>query len=208
MPKHQYAPPENMVGWLKHFADRYAEKNDIKPEELTQEQVKDAGTRLDNILTIMERNKVSTVEAKVQRYRELVGLDMVDSLQKESNQETEKTASRTPLSIRDKIAQQQDGEKTMANIKQYIADVIKNRNGTIATPAILEQLENYLQIDREWLRNNYEDLKSIIEKTRKEFHPQQYRDVSVEDLTRTDDQGQSKEKEAPPITTQTAPVQT
>src|SRR5690242_16722559 len=93
---YQYIAPENMVGWLANFADRFGYQNNITPDELA----KDAGNRLDNILTIMERNKASSVEAKVQKYRELVGMDAIEAIQKESKQEAQKTASRISLSIR------------------------------------------------------------------------------------------------------------
>lgn len=294
---------ERMVDWLQDFADEQGTKHGAP------EPQKDAGF-MDRMRAIVNHNKESTVEAKVEQYRQMVGLGLVDSLEKageneptskeaakkievgsvwEANElpglfarvlasdghevkvlevdktglgyfregitESERTyrrieflnqyeywgapgtelpskedqlisdhnngkhqdflncpkcqaqskqASRASLSIRDKTAQQQDDKQLMTNIKEFVTDVIQNRNGAVATPALFDQIEDYLKVNKEWLRNNFDDVNTIIEKARKQFHPKTYNDVSVHDLTRTDDP--MKDKEPPPIVTQTNPA--
>lgn len=195
---------EKMVDWLEQFA------NDQGTKKGAPEPAKEAGF-MDKMKSILDRGKASTVESKVENYRKMVGLDMIGDLEKageqeNTNKEAEKTvtASRPPLSIRDKTAQQQEPKQLLNNIKEFVTQVIHNRNGAIATPAILEQLEHYLKLDKEWLRNNYEDIEKIIEQVRQEFHPKVYDDASIQELTRTDDP--MKEKESPPIAQQTSPA--
>jgi hypothetical protein len=183
---------EKLVGWLANFADQVGDKiakdNNIDPQEL-----KNAGY-MDNILDIVNRKKKISVEEKVSKYRELVGLDLIDSIEKEGGKEV--TASRISISIRDKIATSE--QQITDNIKQFIEQVIKNRNGSIATPAILDQLENYIKIDKEWLRAHLEQIENIIAKSREQFHPEAYDEPPINDLARTDDPVRG-EKEAPPF---------
>lgn len=154
---------ENMVNWLKSFADdqalKLAEKNNIDPQEF-----KNAGYN-ENILEIVERNKKTQVQAKVDKYRMLVGLDDVlnNKIEKAGENETAKTttASRRPLSIRDKVASNEEA------VAQFIDQVVRNRNGNIATPAIIEQLQTYLKISNEWLQENYDKIEAMVEDARK-----------------------------------------
>jgi hypothetical protein len=187
---------ENTVDWLKDFAntegEKLAQQNGINPDELK------TANRMDNILDIVNRKKKISVEEKVRSYRELVGLDMMDKIEKEGGQEA-KTASRISLSIRDKIAQ--DLNQTMNDTKQYVNEVVKNRNGAIATPAILEQLEHYMKLDKDWLRTNYEAIEKVIDDARTAFKPTDYSDHSVHDLARTDDQNKGEDKDQAPFAT-------
>lgn len=223
---------EKLVGWLANFADKLGDKNsNISPQEH-----KNAG-HIENILDIVNRNKKTSVDAKVEEYRRLVGLDFIDSIEKEGRKEANKeamakkpfeigqlwsgiqdnpetdpkvstptdffnpkNASRMVISIRDKVAQDErnDGLK-MDKIKQYIGEVIRNRNGAIATPAILDQLENYMKadkVDKEWLRRNLEQIEGLISNARAEFHPNQNNEIPVNELARTDNPSRG-EKEAP-----------
>lgn len=184
---------ENKVDWLKDFADKQAEKlakdNNLEPQDLKN------ANYMDNILDIVNRKKKVSVEEKVAKYREMVGLDFVENnIEKEGGREV--TASRVVLSFREKTAN--EDQKTMDQIRQYVAQVIKNRNGAIATPAILDQIEHFMKVDKEWLREREDELTSMIEKAREEFQPKNYNDVQVEQLTRTDDPSKG-EKEAPPF---------
>ncbi len=182
---------EKTIGWLVDFADKEGEKlaaqNGIDPSELKK------ANYMDNILDIVNRKKKQSVSEKVQHYRELVGLDMVMNMEKEGVKEV--VASRMPLSLRDKTAQNVDLKQTMGNIKQYVNEVMKNRNGAIATPALLEQIENYMNLDKGWLRANYEIIENAIEEARKSFHPQTYNDLPINDLARTDDPSKGENKE-------------
>lgn len=183
---------ENLVGWLKNFADREGEKL-IKENNLTAAEIKNADY-LENILDIVNRKKKTSVEEKVAKYREMVGLDLVNTLEKEGGKAI--TAStRIPLSIRDKIAQSvsDDQKQLLDKVKQYIAQVVQNRNGAIVTPAIIDQLADYLKVDEEWLRNHYEEIKQMVESAKQEFQPQTYNEVSVNDLARTDESAKDKE---------------
>lgn len=184
---------ENKADWLKDFADKQAEKlakdNNLEPKDLKNAHY------MDNILDIVNRKKKVSVDEKVAKYREMVGLDFVEnSIEKEGGREV--TASRVVLSFREKCAN--EDQATMDNIKQYVAQVIKNRNGAIATPAILDQIEHFMKVDKEWLRDRENELTNMIEKEREEFQPKNYNDVQVEQLTRTDDPSKG-EKEAPPF---------
>jgi len=186
---------EKLVGWLANFADQVGNKlakdNNIDPQEL-----KNAGY-IDNILDIVNRQKKISVEEKVAKYRELVGLDFIDSIEKEGGKEV--TASRIVLSIRDKVAQGAGNDQQLLDkIKQFVEQVIKNRNGSIATPAILDQLENYIKVDKEWLREHLEQIEEMVANERKQFHPETYSDLPVKDLARTDDPSKG-EKEQPPF---------
>lgn len=184
---------EKLVGWLANFADTLGDKiakdNNIDPQEL-----KNAGY-MDNILDIVNRKKKVSVEEKVAKYRELVGLDLVDNLEKEGGKEV--TASRICLSFRDKVAQTAENQ-LMERVKQFVEQVIKNRNGSIATPAILEQLENYIKVDKEWLRGHLEQIEKIIAQAREGLQPEIYNELPVNDLARTDEPAKG-EKEAPPF---------
>lgn len=187
---------EKLADWLNDFANQQVKKltseNNIEPQEL-----KNAGY-MDNILDIVNRNKKISVEEKVSKYRELVGLDLVENLEKEGGKEV--IASRIVLSIRDKIAQNVNNDKqTMEQIRQYVDQIIKNRDGSIAMPAILEQLNNYLKIDKDWLRDHLEEIKKMIDNAKKrvESHRQQS-EPSINDLARTDDPSRG-EKEPPPF---------
>ena len=193
MSKHEKSS-EKLVGWLANFADSVGEKiakdNNIDPQEL-----KNAGY-MDNILDIVNRKKKVSVEEKVAKYRELVGLDMVDNIEKEGGKEV--TASRIVLSIRDKVAQDTD-KQLMDRVNQYIEQVVKNRDGSIATPAILEQLINYIKVDEEWLRAHFEQIKQTIERAKQDVMSQRQNvELPVNDLARTDDPSKG-EKEAPPF---------
>lgn len=180
---------ENTVGWLKDFADKEGEKiakqNGIDPNELKK------ANYMDNILDIVNRKKKTSVDEKVAKYRELVGLDLVMNIEKEGGKEI--VASCMKLSSRHKNAQQMDHRQTMDDIKQYVDQVIKNRNGIVATPALLDQLEHYMGLDKDWLRANYEVVEKIIEDSRKKFQPQDYNELSINDLARTDDRSQDEE---------------
>lgn len=183
---------ENMVDWLKDFADKQGEKiatdNNINPQELKNAHY------MDNILDIVNRKKKTSVEEKVAKYREMVGLDIVENISKEGGREV--TASRVVLSFREKIANEE--QQLMDRVNQYVGQIIKNRNGSIATPAILDQLEHYLKVDKEWLRERQDAILDAIKKAREEFQPQHYNnDVQVDQLTRTDDP--KGDKEAPPF---------
>ena len=184
---------EKLVGWLANFADdlgdKLAKDNNIDPQEL-----KNAGY-MDNILDIVNRKKKVSVEEKVAKYREMVGLDLVDNnISKEGGREV--TASRVVLSFREKCANQD--QKLMEQIKDYVEHIIKNRNGSIATPAILDQLEHYMKVDKEWLREREDTILDCVEKARAKFQPEHYNDIQVDQLTRTDDPSKD-EKEAPPF---------
>lgn len=191
--RHEYMT-ENMVDWLKDFADKQAEKI-AKDSNIDPKDLKNAGY-MDNILDIVNRKKKVSVEEKVAKYRELVGLDLIDNTNIEKEGGREVTASRIVLSFREKAANEE--QQTMDNIKQYVDQIIKNRNGSIATPAILDQLEQYMKVDKEWLREREEAILDIINKAREGFQPQHYNDVQVDQLTRTDDPSRG-EKEAPPF---------
>lgn len=188
---------EKLVGWLANFAeqlgDKIAQDNNIDPQEL-----KNAGY-MDNILDIVNRKKQISVEEKVAKYRELVGLDLVNNIEKEGGKKKEVTASRISLSIRDKVAQSAAGQQGLLDkVKQFVDQVIRNRNGSIATPAILEQLENYIKVDKEWLREHLEQIEGMIAHARKEFRPETYNELPINDLARTDEPSRG-EKEAPPF---------
>lgn len=189
--RHEYMT-ENMVDWLKDFADKQAEKvaqdNNINPQDL-----KNAGY-MDNILDIVNRKKKVSVEEKVAKYRELVGLDMIDNIEKEGGREV--TASRIVLSCRDKVGS--EDTQLMDKVKQYITDIIRNRNGSIATPAIIDQIEHYMKVDKEWLRAREEEILDYVKKAREQFQPQDHNEIQIDQLTRTDDPSKN-EKEAPPF---------
>lgn len=201
MSKHEKVS-EKLVGWLASFADQMGNKI-VKDNNLTPEELKNAN-HLENILDIVKRNKKISVDDKVAQYRQLVGLDLMDSLEKEGNgnmpnkEAHTKKLSRMPLSIRDKIAQNisMDQQQIMDKVRQYVEQVIKNRNGAIATPAILEQLEDYIKVDKDWLREHYSEIESIVENARKAFFPQSYHNAPINDFARTDDP-QKSDKEAP-----------
>ena len=177
--KHDKKPAENLVGWLSNFADKYGEKiakdNNIDPNELK------TASHQDNILAIVERNKKTQVQAKVDKYRMLVGLDDVlnNKIEKAGENETAKTttASRRPLSIRDKVASSEEDA-----IAQFIDQVVRNRNGNIATPAIIEQLQTYLKIGKEWLQENYDKVVSMVEKARKDNVFEEKKELPVSEL--------------------------
>lgn len=186
---------ENTVDWLKDFADKQGEKvakdNNINPQEF-----KNAGY-MENILDIVNRNKHISVEEKVARYRELAGLDLVENLEKEGGKEI--VASHITLSIRDKIAKNPDEDNQLKDqIKQYIDQVIKNRNGSIAVPAILDQLNNYLKIDTEWLRAHLEEISQMVDQARRQVISCERPELLINDLARTDEPNKG-EKEAPPF---------
>lgn len=188
---------ENLVGWLKNFADELGDKiakdNNIEPQDL-----KNAGY-MDNILDIVNRKKKVSVEEKVAKYRELVGMDIVENIAKEGGNEIKQvTASRISLSIRDKVAQNAGGDQKLDSVKQFIEQVIRNRNGSIATPAILDQLENYIKVDKEWLRDHLEQIEGMVAGAREQFHPETYNELPINDLARTDEPSKG-EKEAPPF---------
>ncbi len=191
--RHEYMT-ENTVDWLKSFADSEGEKlakqNNIDPGEL-----KNAGY-MDNILSIVERKKKQSVADKVQHYRELIGLDLLDNLEKEGGKEI--IASRMSLSIRDKVAQ--DQKQIFDTIRQYVDEVMKNRNGVVATPALLEQFENYMKLDKEWLRQNYKAIEDIISSSRNKFQPKDYKTLNINELARTDDPSKGETKEPTPFT--------
>lgn len=186
---------ENMTDWLKDFADKEGEKLATK-HNITPEEVKNANYA-DTILDIVNRKKKMSVEEKVAKYREAVGLDIVndDVLSKEGNKEV--VASRVVLSMRDKTAQ--NDKAAMENIKQYVDEVMKNRNGVIATPALFEQFENYMRLDKEWLRANYDAINEMIKGAREEFRPQTYNEIEVNDLARTDDPSKGENTDPTPF---------
>jgi hypothetical protein len=184
---------EKKADWLSDFADDEAKKL-AQQNNMSVDELKTAG-RMDNILDIVERRKKQSVADKVQSYRELVGLDLITNLEKEGGKEI--SASRMPLSLRDKFAQNTDQKQLMDNIKQYVDEVIKNRNGIVATPALLEQLEHYMRLDKEWLRTNYEAIEKIIEDARNQFNPQTYNELPISDLARTDDPSKGENREQP-----------
>lgn len=194
---------EKLVGWLSNFADKFGEKV-IKDNNINPQELKNAGY-MDNILDIINRNKKISVEEKVAKYRELVGLDLVENLEKEGEQNTnkqasEKTASRIMLSIRDKTAQQAVADQNLNDrIKQYIEQVVRNRDGAIATPAIVEQLHNYLKVDAEWLRIHFDEIKQIVDSAKQQVSSnRQQPELPINDLARTDEPSKG-EKEAPPF---------
>jgi altronate dehydratase len=191
--RHEYVS-ERMVDWLADFADKEG-GNLIKNHSITQEDIKEAG-HIENILQIVHRQKKQSVEDKVMHYRQLVGLDQLNAIEKEGEQDGKKevVASRLPLSIRDKIAQQ-DANKIIEQMKEYIGQIIKNRNGAIATPAIFDQLGTYFQVDKDWLREHYDMLQQIIDKVKKDFQPTTYNAIPVDQLAKTDPI--NKEKEPP-----------
>lgn len=189
--RHQYMT-ENMVDWLKDFADKQAEKI-ASENEITPQDMKNANY-MENILDIVNRKKKMSVESKVQHYRELVGLDMIDNLEKEGGREVTASATRIVLSFREKTADKD--EQMMEKIRQYVFDVVRNRNGAIATPAILDQIEHYMQLDKEWLRERQDVILGDIEKAKAEFQPHNYNDIQAEQLARTDEPSRG-EKEQP-----------
>jgi hypothetical protein len=197
--RHDYVR-ENTVDWLKDFADKQGEKiakdNNIDPAEL-----KNAGY-MDNILDIVNRKKQVSVEEKVAKYRELVGMDAVENMAKEGGNEPKQvTASRISLSIRDKVAQEEADpardKKLMDNIKQYVDQIVVNRNGSIATPAILDQLESYMKVDKEWLREHLEQIEDMVAGAREKVLPETH-ELPINELARTDEPSKG-EKEAPPF---------
>jgi hypothetical protein len=183
---------ERLVNWLSDFADKQGQKI-LQDESLYPK----SANYTDNILNIINRKKNQTIEEKVAHYRELVGLDQLEKIEKEGEQEQHKTASRFLLSMRDKIAQENtvmDSKQLMEKIKEYVVSIVKNRNGVIAMPAIIEQLEHYMKVDREWMIEHYEEIESIITQAKKDFSPQEYDTLSVDMLTKSDNR---VEKEPP-----------
>jgi len=182
---------EKPVDWIAQFADSEAKKIADK-HNISIDEIKNAG-RLENILDIVERKKKLTVESKVIQYRQMVGLDLVNNIEKEALKEVK--ASRIALSSRDNVGQ--NDTKLFDNIKQYVSHIINNRNGAIPTPAILEQIENYMNVDKDWLRNNYTELEKIINATKENFKPETYHEFQASDLARTDNP--SKGEKEPPL---------
>lgn len=270
---------EQLCGWLKSFADTFAKNNNIAPTFI--EQPKQSSYQ-SNILDIMNRNKKSAIETRIDELRQRAGLDLLDNIEKagendienkeamakrpievgqmwagpngdsgeqfaivtgyypdqqnkdvayrwffeEVNGEpmlsseksfykehpwykgiardpktstpdeffTNKKASFGPLSIRHKVAQ---SVNPMTDIKQFVSQVIQNRNGSVATPAIFEQMEKYLKLDKEWLRQNYEEIKKIIDKAHQDFTPQIYNNTNIDELARTDDPDKGKAEPTP-----------
>lgn len=275
---------ERQVDWIADFAQKEGEKL-VKSNNILPEELKNAGY-YENILDIVERKKKISVQSKVEQYRIMVGLDLIDNIEKEgagiidkaaSKKDLEvgqiwsgfqngdlgeeevfaiivecepqqivarffvgdkgyggvvasrksfnkqfpyfkgkvadpknstpveffsKKASRISLSIRDKIAQVAPDQ--IENIKQYVSQIIKNRNGAIPIPAILEQLENYMKIDSDWLREHYEEIEKIIVDAKTQFEPQKYNNIQMNELARTDEPKAEKEPPlfAPPTNSQ------
>ncbi len=160
-----------LVGWLSNFADREAAKyaNDT------------SSNKIESILDIVGRNKKTSVEEKVAQYRELAGLDMVDKIEKEGGREI--TASYIKLSQFDAPM---NSNEDMDRIKQYVESIVKNRNGHIATPAIFEQLGDFLGLGKDWLHENYEQVERVIESVKNAFQPEQYAGLSPMDLARNE----------------------
>jgi hypothetical protein len=194
---------ERTADWLTEFAKDQAKeiatKNNIDPKKADV---------LHNILDIVKNNKKTALEEKIEGYRQSVGLSQLADIAKEgnnipNNKEAMK-ATRILLSIRDKIAEeeiveQEDPKELQAaldKINQFVVRVIENRNGSIATPAILEQLKDYVGIDNDWLRKHYSEVEKIIESAKNNFKPQEYNDLQVGDLARTDEPNKN-DKEAP-----------
>ena len=63
--------PEKLVGWLDRFAEDYAKKETI----VSQTRKRDAQALIDQINAIVG-NKQSSVQEKINSYRERTGLDM------------------------------------------------------------------------------------------------------------------------------------
>lgn len=204
MKRDNYKYSEKLVGWLGSFADQQAERL-AKSNNIDINELKNAG-RIENILDIVNRKKQTSVEEKVAKYRELAGLDLIDTIEKSGNDDAEnkeaatKVSRRISLSIRDKTAQsiEQDDKKKLNDIKQFIGQLVHNRNGTIATPAIIEQLEHFMKLNKEWLREHYEELTKVIDKIKDNFKPQLDDELSINDLVRTDEPSRG-EKEPPPF---------
>lgn len=191
---------EKTVDWLKDFANKQGEKL-LKDTNVNPDELKNAG-RIENILDIVNRQKKVSVDEKVQKYRQLVGLDLIDSIEKEGGKEI--IASKIPLSIRDKFANDElDHNDIIQKIKQYVSQVITNRNGSIATPAIIEQIEKYIRVDKDWLRKHYDEIEQIIDNAKKGFTPKVYNELKVNDLARTDDPSKG-DKEQPLFLPQTS----
>lgn len=185
---------EKLVGWLANFADQQAKK-----QASASLDEKSAGY-MDHILNIVNRNKTNSVEAKVDELRQRVGLDLIENNIEKSggNEEPKKaTASRRPLSIRDKVATSAN-DATLDKVKDYITQVIFNRNGAVATPAIYEQLVNYMNVDKDWMLANSDALEKIVNEAREKFTPKSYHDAPVNELARTDDPSRG-DREPPPF---------
>jgi hypothetical protein len=187
---------ERLANWLSNFADQYARRNNIT--EVKTEEPKKA-SYMENILDVMNKNKKTAIETRIEDLRQRVGLDMLDSIEKsgendENNKEATKKAAYMPLSIRDKIAQ----SDPMQDVKQFVNQIIANRNGAMSTPAIFEQLEKFLKLDKEWLRENYDEIKGVIDEAHKSFVPKTYNNIAIDELARTDDPGKDQ-KEPPPL---------
>ena len=181
------APTERLVGWLRHFADQEADKHGVP--EVTQDK---EAHHLDNILNVLNRNKKQSVEEKVAKYRELVGLDLVNTIDNIEKEGEGKFAS-IALSIH---AKQASNKYSMDDIKEYIKDIIANSNGTISAPALSEQLHKLLGLDQDWLNTNQKEIMSCIDKEREAFRPKEYEVISVHELSRTDEPNKN-EKEPP-----------
>lgn len=185
--KYEYEGSQRLSGWLRNFADSEAPK--YAKDDTT-------ANRLENILDIVGRQKKVSVEERVKHYRELVGLDMLDKIEKEGGREV--VAKYIKLSQFDIV-----NNDNLARVKQYVEQLVKNRNGYIAGPAIFEQLKSFLRLSDDWLHENYEQVEKIINDTKQSFQPHTYGGPSTSDLARTEpatddneEQQQSKENDS------------
>jgi len=195
---------EKLSSWLVDFADSEAEKI-AKQNNLNVEDIKSAGY-MDSITNIMNRKKINSVEGKVQDYREAVGLDLVSNIEKSGEQDASKEVL-AALSIRDKIAKEEQSDvietneisnedkEKLEDIKKFVSKLIENRNGSIATQAILEQIKEFvIDEDETWMLDHDGEIEAAIKGAKEKFTPKSYGDISIDELTKTD--GQSK-NEAP-----------
>lgn len=194
---------EKKVDWLNDFANKQGEK--LAELGVDIDSIKNAN-HMDNILDIMNKQKKISVDQKVMEYRRLVGMDLLDAMEKAGTDSIDtkeikaKSASlsKFSLSIRDKSAQHIGDENDILDrVKQYVTQVIKNRDGSITMPAILDQLHTYLKIDTDWLRTNVEEIKKLINHEKNQIAANKHEsDVFINDLARTDDPSRG-EKEQP-----------
>lgn len=144
------------IDWLREFADSLKEKYPVNK-------------------TVASKKKA--VDDKVKELRQRVGLDMLDTLEKEG-----KFDSNLPISQ----AQEEKQEETISNelkdaIKIYVKELLNNRNGHITNHGLLDLISQNFGIDldiimkaKEELFKMFEEVKSgFTAQTQKSFTPQQ-----------------------------------
>ena len=176
---------ERTSDWLTDFV-----KERATSELKTVEADKKSADYLSNILDVVSKNKFNSIEAKIEDLKRRVGVNMI-SIEKSADEQgvAEKTASVMPLSIRHKVAiDENSGDKLKLDaIKIYISETIENRNGHITTPALLDMVSNMFSLNHEWLEDHLDEIKNMITKAFKEFSPKHYKsNISPSALAKSD----------------------